>query len=167
LETTVLLKTVDAVKRKGYRVGGMISREVRENGMRVGFKILDLNSSKNGWLASVNQKGGPHVWKYRVNMEDLDFIGAKAIEDAVEKCAIIAIDEIGPLELFSEKFKEATQKALEGSKPVIAVVHWKAYDNLINEVKNRRDSETFTVTQENRDKLPEMITQKALHAQQT
>jgi nucleoside-triphosphatase len=167
LETTVLLKTVDAVKRKGYRVGGMISREVRENGMRVGFKILDLNSSKNGWLASVNQKGGPHVWKYRVNMEDLDFIGAKAIEDAVEKCAIIAIDEIGPLELFSEKFKEATQKALEGSKPVIAVVHWKAYDNLINEVKNRRDSETFTVTQENRDKLPEMITQKALHALQT
>lgn len=163
----MLLKTVDAVKRKGYRVGGMISREVRENGMRVGFKILDLNSSKNGWLASVNQKGGPHVWKYRVNMEDLDFIGAKAIEDAVEKCAIIAIDEIGPLELFSEKFKEATQKALEGSKPVIAVVHWKAYDNLINEVKNRRDSETFTVTQENRDKLPEMITQKALHALQT
>ena len=163
----MLLKTVDAVKRKGYRVGGMISREVRENGMRVGFKILDLNSSKNGWLASVNQKGGPHVWKYRVNMEDLDFIGAKAIKDAVEKCAIIAIDEIGPLELFSEKFKEATQKALEGSKPVIAVVHWKAYDNLINEVKNRRDSETFTVTQENRDKLPEMITQKALHALQT
>ena len=158
----MLLKTVDAVKRKGYRVGGMISREVRENGMRVGFKILDLNSSKNGWLASVNQKGGPHVWKYRVNMEDLDFIGAKAIGDAVEKCAIIAIDEIGPLELFSEKFKEATRKALDSSKPVVAVVHWKARDKLINEAKTCEDSETFTVTQENRDKLPEIITQKTL-----
>ena len=114
----MLLKTVDAVKRKGYRVGGMISREVRENGMRVGFKILDLNSSKNGWLASVNQKGGPHVWKYRVNMEDLDFIGAKAIEDAVEKCAIIAIDEIGPLELFQKSSRKPRRKRWKAASPL-------------------------------------------------
>jgi nucleoside-triphosphatase len=161
-KTTVLTKTVSALKEKGYCVGGMISREVRENGVRVGFEILDLNSGKSGWLAHVDQKSGPHVGKYRVNMEDLNFIGAKAIEDAVEKCAIIAIDEIGPMELFSEKFKEATRKALEGNKPVLAVVHWKTHDKLINEAKSRHGSETFTVTQQNRDKLPEIITQKTL-----
>jgi nucleoside-triphosphatase len=161
-KTTVLTKTVNALKEKDYCVGGMISREVRENGVRVGFELLDLNSGKSGWLAHVNQKSGPHVGKYRVTMEDLNFIGAKAIEDAVEKCAIIAIDEIGPMELFSEKFKEATRKALEGNKPVVAVVHWKAHDKLINEAKSRHDSEIFTVTQQNRDKLPEIITQKTL-----
>ena len=161
-KTTVLTKTVNALKEKDYCVGGMISREVRENGVRVGFEILDLNSGKSGWLAHVNQKSGPHVGKYRVNMEDLNFIGAKAIEDAVEKCAIIAIDEIGPMELFSEKFKEATRKALEGNKPVLAVVHWKTHDKLINEAKSRHGSEIFTVTQQNRDKLPEIITQKTL-----
>jgi nucleoside-triphosphatase len=161
-KTTVLLKTVNALKEEGYCVGGMISREVRENGVRVGFEILDLNSGRSGWLAHVNQKDGPHVGKYRINLDDLDFIGAKAVKDAVEKCAVIAIDEIGPMELFSEKFKEATRKALEGSKPVVAVVHWKAHDKLINEAKNRHDSETFIVTQENRDKLPEIITQKTL-----
>ena len=163
-KTTVLLNSVKALKEKGYTVGGMLSREARENGVRVGFELLDLNSGRSGWLAHANQKTGPHVGKYRVNLEDLDLIGVKAVEDAVENCAVIAIDEVGPMELFSEKFKEATRKALEGNKPVMAVVHWKAHDRLINEAKNRQDSETFTVTQENRNKLPEIITQKTLQA---
>ena len=162
-KTTVLMKAVSVLKEKGYCVGGMISREAHEEGTRVGFEILDLNSGRRGCLAHVNQKAGPQVGKYRVNMEDLDFIGAKAIADAVEKCGIIAIDEIGPMELFSEKFKEAARKALESPKPVLAVVHWKVTDKLVNEAKSREDSETFTVTQENRDKLPETIVQKALN----
>jgi nucleoside-triphosphatase len=161
-KTTVLSKTVNALKEKGYCVGGMISREAREGGIRVGFEILDLNSGRRGWLAHLNQREGPQVGKYHVNMEDLNSVGVKAIADAVEQCAIIAIDEIGPMELFSEKFKEATRKALEGNKPVVAVVHWKTHDKLINEAKSRHDSEIFTVTQQNRDKLPEIITQKTL-----
>ena len=91
-KTTVLMKAVSSLKEKGYGVGGMISREAREGGTRVGFEILDLNSGRRGWLAHVNQKAGPQVGKYRVNMKDLDLIGAKAIADAVEKYGIIAID---------------------------------------------------------------------------
>jgi nucleoside-triphosphatase len=163
-KTTVLLKAVNALKEKGYCVGGMVSREVRENGVRVGFEILDLHSGRSGWLAHVNQKSGQHVGKYRVNREDLDFIGAKAVEDAVEKCDIIAIDEIGPMELFSEKFKQATLKALESRKPVLAVVHWKARDRLIREAKNREDAEIFTVTHEKQDKMPEAIAEKAVES---
>jgi nucleoside-triphosphatase len=159
-KTTVLAKAVSALKENGFSVGGMISREVREGGTRVGFEILDLNSGRCGWLAHVNQQAGPQVGRYRVNMKDLNAIGAKAIADAVEKCDVIAIDEIGPMELFSEKFKEATRKALESRKPVLAVVHWKATDRLINEAKNCEDQETFTVTHENRDKLPEIIAEK-------
>jgi len=161
-KTTVLMKTVNALKERGIRVGGMISCEAREGGTRVGFEILDLTSSRRGWLAHVNQKNGPQVGKYRVNIEDLNAIGAQAITDAVEKCEVIAIDEIGPMELFSEKFKEAVRKALESRKLVLAVVHWKAQDTLINEAKKREDAETITVTKENREKLNEQITEKAL-----
>ena len=161
-KTTVLTKAVSTLKQKGYCVGGMISREVRKGGTRVGFELLDLNGGRRGWLARVNQKHGPQVGKYRVNLEDLDAIGAEAITEAVAQCDIIAIDEIGPMELFSEKFKQATRKALESRKPVLAVVHWKAKDRLIREAKNREDTEMFTVTQENRDKLPEAIVEKAV-----
>jgi nucleoside-triphosphatase len=164
-KTTVLAKTVDAVKMRGFSVGGMISREVREGGRRVGFEILDLGSGRRGWLAHVNQRAGPQVGKYRVNIEDLDSIGAKAIAGAMEKRGVIVIDEVGPMELFSEKFKEATRKALESRKPVLAVVHWKARDRLVREAKNREDAEMFTVTRENRDKLPETVAEIAVEFQ--
>jgi nucleoside-triphosphatase len=161
-KTTVLMKTVNVLKGRGYAVGGMMSREVREGGRRVGFEILDLSSFRHGWLAHVNQKTGPQVGRYRVNIEDLNTVGAQAIIDAVEKCGVIAIDEIGPMELFSEKFKEAVRKALNSRKLVIAVVHWKTKDTLIREAKNRQDAETTTVTIENRDKLHKTIVEEAV-----
>jgi nucleoside-triphosphatase len=161
-KTTVLMTTVNALKEKGYSVGGIISREIRESGTRVGFEILDLHSSKRGWLAHVNQKSGPQVGKYRVNIEDLNAIGAQAILDAVENCDVIAIDEIGPMELFSEKFKEAVRKALESRRLVIAIIHWKARDVLISEARKREDVEIITVTYENREKLNEQVAEKAL-----
>jgi nucleoside-triphosphatase len=161
-KTTVLTKTVDALKVEGYTAGGMISREVRETGTRMGFEILDLNSCRRGWLARVNQKSGPQIGRYRVNIEDLNGIGAEAILAAVDDCDVIAVDEIGPMEVFSEKFKEATRKALESGKLVIAVVHWKAQDKLIVEARKREDTELITVTYENREKLYEATVEKAL-----
>jgi nucleoside-triphosphatase len=161
-KTTILMKTIKALKERGIYVGGMISREVREGGTRVGFEILDLSSGNHGWLAHVNQKKGPQVGKYRVNIEDLNAVGAQAIIEAVEKCEVIAIDEIGPMELFSKRFKDAARKALESHKLVLAVVHWKAQDTLINKAKKREDAETTSVTLENREGLHEQITGNAL-----
>jgi nucleoside-triphosphatase len=161
-KTTVLMKTVNVLKERGYAVGGMISREVREGGGRVGFEILDLASSRGGWLAHVNQKNGPQVGRYRVNIEDLDTVGAQAITDATEECDVIAIDEIGPMELFSERFKEAVRKALESRKLVIAVVHWKAKDAVLSEAKSRQDAEITTVTLENRDNLHKTIVEETV-----
>jgi nucleoside-triphosphatase len=161
-KTTVLTKAVDILKEKGYRVGGMLSNEVREGGVRVGFEILDLGSQKRGWLAHIDQKSGPSVGRYRVNLADLEAVGARAITDAVENCDIVAIDEIGPMELFSEKFGDAVKAALQSRKLVIAIVHWKAQDRLVNDVKAREDAEIFRVTYENRHKLSEVIAERAI-----
>jgi nucleoside-triphosphatase len=162
-KTSVITKTVDALKAKGISVGGMISREVREGGVRVGFEILDLCSGKRGWLAQVNGQG-PQVGKYYVNVGDLDNIGVAAITQALEKCSVIAIDEIGPMELFSPKFKQAVAQALVSKKLVLAVVHGKAKDTLVTQVKRRVDAEIFNVTFSNREKLPDQLIQKALDA---
>lgn len=161
-KTTVLLKIVESLKAKRYSVGGMLSREVRSSGTRVGFEILDIDDERCGWLAHVSQESGPHVGKYRVNIKDLNDIGAKAILKAAENSSIIAIDEIGPMELFSENFKEAVRRAVNSGKLVVGVIHWKAKDRLIEEVKRREDAEIYTVTPENRDKLHETMIEKAV-----
>ncbi|MEM2953285.1 MAG: NTPase [Candidatus Bathyarchaeia archaeon] len=156
-KTTTLLRIVEALKAKGYRVGGMVSREVRDGGTRVGFEILDLSTNRRGWLAHVNQKTGPQVGKYRVNIEDLNNVGVEAILNAVKNCDVVAIDEIGPMELFSEKFKQAVKDAVESGKLLIGVIHWKAKDKLIDMIKAREDTEIFMVTYENRGKLHQFV----------
>jgi nucleoside-triphosphatase len=161
-KTTVLLKAVEVLRAKAYSVGGMLSREVRSCGERVGFEVLDLGNGRRGWLAHVNQPSGPRVGKYSVDLNDLNSIGAEAIVKAVEGFDVICIDEIGSMELFSEKFSEAVRRAVESEKLVVGVVHWKARDRLIDEVKARDDAEITVVTIENRSKLHEFIAEKAV-----
>jgi nucleoside-triphosphatase len=161
-KTTVVMKVVDSLRAKGYQVGGMVSREVRSNGVRVGFELIDLASGRSGWLARVDAGTGPSVGKYRVNLGDLESIGANAIICAAEKCEVVVIDEIGPMELFSESFSEAVQRAVNGAKLVIAVVHQSTRNNLIDSVKNRPDAELFRVTVDNRSTFAEVITKKAV-----
>jgi nucleoside-triphosphatase len=160
-KTTVLLRTVEALKAKGYKVGGMVSREVRSEGERIGFEILDLSSGRRGWLAHVSQEIGPKLGKYRVNMSDLENIGANAVEVASESCDVVAVDEVGPMELFSDSFKDTVKRAVDSDKLVIGVVHWKTKNWLIHEVKKREDAEIFEVTKKNRDRLHESVAERA------
>ncbi len=161
-KTTALKKTVDALKAKSISVGGMISRESREGSVRVGFEIIDLTNGKHGWLAHINQTNGPQVGKYHINLQDLDNIGVQAITEATEKLSAVAIDEIGPMELYSQKFKQAVAQALESKKLILATVHAKAKDALINEAKQRNDTEIYVATLLNRDDLPQEIEKQAL-----
>jgi len=156
-KTTVLLRAAEALKNMGFRVGGMISREVRERGTRVGFEIINFETQERGWLAHVNQQDGPQVSKYRVNLRDLETIGADSVRNAVAKAQIVIVDEIGPMELFSPAFKESVIQAVNSQKPVLGVIHHRARDPLINSVKTREDVEIIEVTHENRGHIHNLL----------
>lgn len=161
-KTTITLETVEDLKARGYRVGGMISREARSHGIRVGFEILDLDSNRRGWLALVDQDHGPKVGKYQVNLEDLDNVGVESLSRAVEDSEVVIIDEVGPMELHSEKFKDAVRKAVGTRKLVIGVIHRSSRDALIEELKGREDFELIKVTEANRDSLLVTLIQKSV-----
>lgn len=161
-KTSVLLKVVEALMAKGYSVGGMVSREIRSCGTRIGFEILDLRSHERGWLAHVNQRRGPRIGRYRVNIDGLNAVGVRAIAEAIENSDVVVVDEIGPMELFSERFKETVERAIKSGKLVIGTVHWRVKDSLIDEVRSRGDAEVITVTYENRGALHETVIKKAL-----
>lgn len=162
-KTTVLVRVIEAVKSRGFRVGGMICREVRVGGSRIGFKVEDLDGGGWGWLARVDFKTSVRVGRYGVNLKDLNDIGVKALENALENPEIhlIALDEIGPMELKSRRFREAVMKLVHGSKPVIAVVHHRARDPLIELVKSQ-GFKVIEVTRINRDRLPGRIASEVL-----
>jgi len=151
-KTTVLVETIRELEARGLRVGGMVSREVRDGGVRVGFEISDLASGRKGWLAHVAQQEGPQIGKYRVNLKDLVEVGVNAINWAAydSTISVIAIDEVGPMELCSEDFRNAVKKAVEAEKPLIGTIHYKARSTLIDDIRSRSDVKIIEITHDNR-----------------
>lgn len=126
----------------------------------MGFKIKDLASGREGILAHVEQKGGPQVSKYRVNIFDLEDIGVKAIEEAKDRADWIIIDEIGKMELYSKKFENVVRELLSSNKNILATVHWKYEHSLIVEIK--RNYEVRSLSRENWEEIFEEIIRKLL-----
>jgi len=165
-KTSVLLRSVNGLKNRGYEIGGMISRDVREGGVRVGFEIMDFSTGQRGWLAHVNQPTGPKISKYRVNLTDLEAIGVSSILDAIRNADIIIVDEIGPMELFSSAFRDAVVHAVESDKPLLGTIHFGLRNSFVSSLKNREDAEIFEVTYENRETLHNFIIDKVVQSLQ-
>ncbi|MEM1550310.1 MAG: NTPase [Candidatus Bathyarchaeia archaeon] len=160
-KTTVVLKVINYLLERGVRIGGMVSQEILERGVRVGFKIIDLLNGTEGILAHVNLKSGPQVGKYRVCLEDLERVGARAILDACEGADVVVIDEVGPMELYSEPFKDAVLKALNSGKIVLGTIHQKAKTPFTEEIR-RGNVKVIEVRYDNRNALPRIISEEIM-----
>lgn len=165
-KTSVLLRSVNGLKNRGYEIGGMISRDVREGGVRVGFEIMDFSTGQRGWLAHINQPTGPKISKYRVNLTDLEAIGVSSILDAIRNVDIIIVDEIGPMELLSSGFRDAVVQVVESDKPLLGTIHFGLRNSFVNNLKNREDAEIFEVTYENRETFHNLIIDKVVQSLQ-
>ncbi len=155
-------KILLAIRSQGFTVGGILTREVKVNGRREGFDIVDLKTERSARLAAINQKTGPPVGKYRISLSALEEIGVRAISASVSESDLIVCDEIGPMELCSPEFKRAIVKAMRSNKPMLGVLHMRLNDPVIREARNMPESEVFEVTLENRDEIHEIVTSQLL-----
>jgi len=144
-KTTALMKIVNAVRAKGYSIGGVIAVEKRIRGVRVGFEVVDLLSGNRDTLASVEYKTGPRVGKYRVNLKALSDLAAKALTEAIQHCDLIVCDEIGPMEMASPEFRRAVREVVNSGKPMIGVIHKRIRDPIADELRTSADVEVMEI----------------------
>jgi len=156
-KTTVVKRTADLLAGRGFKVGGMTSKEIRERGNRTGFSIEDSMTHEEGVLATVRSSGGPHVGRYVVNLQDLESVGAGAIQRATETADVILVDELGPMELNSQRFIESVEAALNSQKHVLGTIHKRSNHALVTKVKSNPKYTILEVTFGNRDELPAQI----------
>ncbi len=149
-------KIVLRLKSAGIIVGGCTTTEKRSVGSRVGFEVRDLTSGRTGELASVTSKFGPRVGRYRVNLTDLARVGAVGVEAAASNSEVIVIDEVGPMELVSPEFRRAVRKCIDSGKPLLAVVHERLEDDLLNELRSKAAAQ-FTLSVDNRESMAEEL----------
>jgi nucleoside-triphosphatase len=161
-KTTAVRSTTKLLVLRGLRVGGMISGEIRERGVRLGFNLEDLLTHETGTLAHVEQAEGPRVGKYRVNLQDIERIGVGAIMRAIHEAEVVVVDELGPMELNSTRFIEAVDAALASSKNFLGTIHKHASHPLVAAVRSNPAYAILDVTPENRGRLPTEIGQRII-----
>jgi nucleoside-triphosphatase len=162
-KTSVIERTMSILRERGLRAGGIYCPEIRERGVRVGFKIIDIMTDEERILAHVNQSTGPQVSKYRVNVANVDELSELAINRALDGADFLVIDEIAPMEIDSEGFKRAVLAALDSPKPVLAVIHQRTMTGFICNIKAREDVQIFEVTQGTRAGLSDQLAKAVLN----
>jgi len=146
---TTLLQRVLAQLREP--VGGFYTQEIRESGGRTGFGITTLDGQQ-GVLASVKIKSPKRVGRYGVNLSDLDGLAARSIEEAVSSKKIVLIDEIGPMEILSERLRKAVMNALQSESPILGTIVKRSLP-FTDQIKVMPQVTVIEVSRDNREDL--------------
>ncbi len=71
-KTTVIENVISDLQEEGLSAGGIYCPEIRDGGVRQGFRIIDIVTGESKVLSHVDQEEGPRVSKYRVNVPNID-----------------------------------------------------------------------------------------------
>ncbi len=144
-KTTLVCRVAEQlVKPRGF-----FTREIREKGSRVGFS-LTIFGGQELRFAHVNIPGPCRVSKYGIDVETFEKAVCPEIELAANERAVLVIDEIGKMELYSERFRRAVLAAMESPIPILAAI-LKSSNPFTDAIKSRPDVELIELIRANRD----------------
>ena len=89
---------------------------------------------------------------------DFDRIGCGLLTDAGDR-DLILMDELGPTEAESLKFRQRVWEVLDGDVPVYGILQL-ADSDFLAQIAARADVAVITVTEENREELPRLLLEK-------
>ncbi len=158
-KTETLIKIIEKIEKSGYKIEGMITETLLEDNKRVGFYVKDWQTNEREIFAHMDFDLKDKVGKYGVDLSVLEKVGVTAIEKAIndESIDIIIIDEIGKMEMLSEKFCETVIDALDSDKPILVTLHKKSRTPLLQDIRRRDDIRILEVTAVNKNLLPYKI----------
>jgi len=153
-KTTVVMRVAETLKQRGLKVGGVVSREVRSNNVRIGFEFVDLTTNERATLSST-AGSGPRIGRYFVDLDGCRFAVKRLIE-AIKDSDVIICDELGPMEFKSKEFVGCAKDMLALDKPVIVVVHRKLQHPVIDEYRKKANF-LIDIDLQNRNKAPDLL----------
>ncbi len=140
-KTSLVRQAVAELKGKA---GGFYTEEIRVQGTRLGFKLITLDGQE-AVLAHVDFQSRYRVGKYGVDVDALERVGVPALAEAIRQRDVIVIDEIGKMELFSNRFREVVLEAIQSGKRVLGTIMLKP-DPWADDIKRQPQVKLVEVT---------------------
>lgn len=142
---TSLLREVTLSRRE--RIGGFYTDHMLSGRMRKGFVMRTFDGQERV-LAAKGMKSSHQLGKYGVDINALENVGIPALKLALEAKDMIVIDEIGSMEMMSERFRQTLLECLTSTKPVLATIR-AASQPFSDQVKKFSDTQTIILTKSN------------------
>ena len=138
-------------------MGGMRTEAIIEDGERVGYACIDIETGDRGVMAHREIDSRNRILGYGIDPTEIDRVGVPAIENAVGNCEILVVDEVGKFSVESEGFVAAVREALDYDMPTLLTLHKKSRHPLLQDIRRRDDGRILEVTPVNRALLPYKI----------
>lgn len=151
-KTTIIKQ---AVAKFSGKAGGFYTEEIRNRGVREGFRINTLDG-QSAILAHIGMSSQHRVSKYGIDITSLERVGVAALHQATHERDLVVIDEIGRMELFSPRFRDAVLAAIESSKKVLGTIMLNPHP-WADKVKHQPEVAVVTVTRANRNQVLEGV----------
>jgi nucleoside-triphosphatase len=151
-KTRIIKQAIAEVKGKA---GGFYTEEIRSQGIRQGFRLVTLDG-QTAILAHINFHSPYRVSKYGVDIDSLEKVGVSALNQAVQECDLVVIDEIGKMELFSARFREAVQSIISSGKRLLGTIMLSP-NPYADAIKRQPQVNVITVTRANHQQMLEAL----------
>ena len=147
-KTTLIRKVIAQIPES---IAGFYTQEIRSAGRRVGFVLLTLDG-RQSVLAHVDIRGSHRIAKYGVDIAIIDELAVPALYQGIEENGFIVIDEIGPMEILSPRFRQAVLDVLESPVRVLGTIVKRSIP-FTDALKGRSSVELINVQPDNREQL--------------
>jgi nucleoside-triphosphatase len=147
-KTTMLVWLARALS--DHNPSGFITREIREEGVRIGFLLISCSGLRRV-LSHVNIKSSFHVGKYYIDIAGFEEF-LKEIRWSEEGVGLVIVDEIGKMECYSPFFRDSVLRLLDANRPFIATIG-KRGTPFMEGIKQRPDVKLLEVTLKNRESI--------------
>jgi nucleoside-triphosphatase len=94
---------------------------------------------------------------FGIDPDALDRVAVPALQEAMDECEVIVVDEVGKFSVESDAFVATVRAALEVDKPTVLTLHKKSRHPLLQDIRRRDDARILEVTPVNRALLPYKI----------
>jgi nucleoside-triphosphatase len=151
-KTSIIKQAIAEVKG---RAGGFYTEEIRSQGVRQGFRLVTLDG-QTATLAHINFPSPYRVSKYGVDIDNLDKVGVAALSQAADECDLVVVDEIGKMELFSDRFRETVQSIISSGKKLLGTIMLST-NPYADAIKRQPQVNVITVTRTNHEQVLEAL----------
>jgi nucleoside-triphosphatase THEP1 len=134
-KTTLVGDVLDRLRRRGFRVGGILAPGLLSDGRRTGFDLVNLATGERRPLAREGQaEPGQHArWSRFAFDADALALGRRALLADSRSADVVVVDEVGPFELSGGGWADALDRLRDFEGHVILVVR----ESLVEAVRAR------------------------------